>query len=488
MSSYVNSIGKFLLNFLFNRTRLSHQLRKNASVKVEASIWLNARRHISMALALIFLVTTCSAPIALARQMESQFPAPTRAMPKKPVAKGPRKVNVVDLNRRLPQSATDTEIANSRAFLEPLAPMHSQSVAGENQALAAALTAYKAKADRSDVSDLAKFVSSYPNSRWTPSVELNIAEHRYDVGFFSEALELWKKIWEETKAETAPAQKAIADEAVSRLLLLHGRLGDTAELESLLNDVAGRRMLGTVEARIKAAKDGLSAQKHCPGKSFKCGPYAINSLLNIGKNVATRNPLVDKTDSTKNGTSLAQVKHLADKVGLHYQMAKRSPGAKLIVPCVVHYKLNHFAAIIEEKSGRYHLTDPTFDEKGNLWLTTDALDAETDGFYLVPDGELPNGWARVSESVAANVWGKGYIGSAAGGMTPHWPCIPCLIGSLLGGMATPTAFSMNATLKIQDTPVGYNPAVGPAINCLINYNHLEGEQPSTFTFSVNAPE
>ena len=486
MSSYVNSIGKFLANFLFNRTRISLRLRNETRVKVEAIKWLNARRHISMALALIFLVTTCSAPIALARQMESQFPAPLRAMPKRPVARGPRKVNPVDLNRRLPQSASDTDIANSRAFLEPLAPMHSQAVAGENQALAAALTAYKAKADRSDVSDLVKFVSAFPSSRWTPSVELNIAEHRYDIGYFSEALRLWQKIWEETKAETVPAQKAIADEAVSRLLLLHGRLGDTGELESLLNQVSSRRMLGTVETRIKAAKDGLSAQKNRPGKSFKCGPYAINSLLNIGKKVATRNTVVDKTDSTKHGTNLAQVKHLADEVGLHYQMARRSPGAKLIVPCVVHYKLNHFAAIIEEKNGRYHLTDPTFDEKGNLWLTVDALDAEADGYYLIPDGELADGWEAVSESVAANVWGKGYVGSVAGGLTPNWPCIPCLLGSLLGpggGMATPTAFSMNATLKIQDTPVGYTPAVGPAINCLINYNHMEGGQPSTFTFS-----
>src|SRR5262249_42372955 len=61
-------------------------------------------------------------------------------------------------------------------------------------------------------------------------------------------------------------------------------------------------------------------------------------------------------------------------------------------------------------------------------------------------------------------------------------------GSAGMGMARVSAFTMQATTNITDTPLGYTPPVGPAIGFMINYNYLEANQPSTFTFTNLGPD
>ena len=63
-------------------------------------------------------------------------------------------------------------------------------------------------------------------------------------------------------------------------------------------------------------------------------------------------------------------------------MAWREKGAEFVCPAVVHLKLDHFAALIRQEGALYLLRDPTF---GNdAWVTRDALEAETSGYFLIP--------------------------------------------------------------------------------------------------------
>ena len=55
-------------------------------------------------------------------------------------------------------------------------------------------------------------------------------------------------------------------------------------------------------------------------------------------------------------------------------------------------------------------------------------------------------------------------------------------------MAHATAWIMNGTLNIVDTPLSYKPPIGPAIDFRINYNQLESNQPATFTFTNLGPD
>lgn len=454
-----------------------------------------ARRIKAGGLAVLFLTATSVAPVIAADHSVGSAAPPPRAMPKNNTRKGELGVKKIAPKNYDASSNSDSDLCASRVLMEPLAPMHVAPVDGENEALAKSLTEFSK--DR-NVERLENFLQKFPKSRWYAAVALNVAELIYEQGYFSRSLSYWEEIWNQTKDEKSALQKHIADEAISRLLMLDGRLGKTDELDRLLTEIKSRPMYGTAELRIHEAKDGLAAQQHRPSKSFKCGPYSINSLLNIGKKTSTRNSIVDKTDSTKNGTNLAQVKDLADKVGLHYQLARRNGDADFEVPSVIHYKQNHFAAITEKRNGLYHVTDPTFDERGNMWISAKALCTETDGFALLPDGPLPAGWEKLSKADAASVWGKGYVGSGNPAKPPEAPqgspCLPCwlkqkFLNSLgVSGMAVASAFMLNATLKVQDTPVGYTPPIGPAIDILVNYNHQEGEQPSTFSFTNFGPD
>jgi hypothetical protein len=157
----------------------------------------------------------------------------------------------------------------------------------------------------------------------------------------------------------------------------------------------------------------------------------------------------------------------------------------------MHWKVGHFAAITASKNGRYQVKDPTFGAGGNMWITVKAIDAETDGYFLVPAGTLPTGWHPLGVTEAKSVWGKGATSGPDPGKSPYNP-LQCMgtdcgcgggAGGPGGGMARAAAFSMQASLNINDTPLSYRPPVGPSMDFRVNYNYLEANQPSSFTFT-----
>jgi len=75
---------------------------------------------------------------------------------------------------------------------------------------------------------------------------------------------------------------------------------------------------------------------------------------------------------------------------MNYQVAFRSPGAKIILPAVVHWKVGHYAALIVRDDKLLRADDPTFPYK--TWLSENALDDEASGYFLVRSASLPSGW------------------------------------------------------------------------------------------------
>jgi RHS repeat-associated protein len=355
----------------------------------------------------------------------------------------------------------------------------------ENTALAKALLAFKSKTDLEDVSDLTNFIQTFPNSRWNASLKLNLGQRRFETGYLSDALSNWKDAWEESRNAIQPHQKAVADGAISQLLILEARLGRTDDVETRLSEVARRGFFGSSEQRVRVAKEGLRAMRHDPNTSFKCGPYAINTILNLGSTTPTMNPILKMAASTSRGTNLQQLKELSDDVGLHYQTAKRSDGASFIVPSIVHFTVGHFAAITAFKNGKYQLKDPTFGTASMSWLSPAALEKETDGFFLIPPGPLPPGWQPITRAEAESVWGKG---DAQGCDDPaKTPCAPTECPKKKCPLAQASVFTMQATPTIFDTPISYEPPIGPAMDFTVNFNYMETDQPGTFTFTNLSP-
>jgi hypothetical protein len=112
------------------------------------------------------------------------------------------------------------------------------------------------------------------------------------------------------------------------------------------------------------------------------------------------------------------------------------------------------------------------------------LDAESDGYFLVPEGALPTGWRAVNEKEGQEVWGKG-------DPPIRVECKRCeeleeemqSCNSGGCGMAVASALSMNATVHIVDTPLESNPPIGPLMNMTLTYNVAEGHQPPFPFFS-----
>src|SRR2546427_387791 len=105
------------------------------------------------------------------------------------------------------------------------------------------------------------------------------------------------------------------------------------------------------------------------GIAFKCGPFALQQICaDFYPNVNAKRLIEAK--STTNGFSLAQLKKLSDDCGLDYRMARRTAGARVPIPSVVHWKLNHYGTVVKEDKGRYLIKDATFGYlySNELWV------------------------------------------------------------------------------------------------------------------------
>lgn len=373
---------------------------------------------------------------------------------------------------RFSESPSDEELRLATMFSDRLVPMGTAALENENEDLAAAVRAFMDRESHEDVSMLLHFVQQHPASRWNASLLLNIGLERYTTGYLSQALQHWEAAWTLSKDETDLARRAIADRAVGELLLLNARLGRVDSIEHYLAEIVDRPIEGAPLANISAAKEGLLRMKLDPGVAFKCGPFALNSILNWRDNTPdVRKPELEAAQSTPQGTNLIMVRDWAAAVGLDYRIAKRAPAGELVYPAVMHWKLDHFAALLAKKDDRYLVQDATFG--GNeMWLTASALEAETDGYFLIPTGDLPAGWSAVTDEEAQNVWGKG--GANARNEDEKTCKVPKGNPTCpRPGMPSANYYIMQASPNIQDMPLYYQPPVGPAVSFLLNYNFNE---------------
>lgn len=393
---------------------------------------------------------------------------------------------VFAVQSRFSAAPTDTELQLATDFQDRLVPMSLPVIEGENLVLAGTLQQFVTRARHEDLSMLEAFLLQYPSSRWNASLLLNMGLERYSTGYLTQALMFWESAWSLAKNETGPQQRAIADRAIGDLLLLNARLGRVDVMKKFLAEVGERPLEGSVAANVQAAKEGLARMTVQPEIAFKCGPFALNSILNLRDQTPDRRaPELETAQSTSQGTNLLQVLGWAGEVGLDYQMAKRDPDAPIIYPAVMHWKLDHFAALLTESDGRYLVQDATFGG-AEIWISANALEAETDGYFLVPAGPLPAGWRAVGEDEGQIVWGKGGASArdenAKSAATPKRPC-ECPSP----GMPSSSYYLMQASLNIQDVPLFYQPPVGPSVHFLMNYNHNETGEPEINTHSNLGP-
>jgi RHS repeat-associated protein len=392
----------------------------------------------------------------------------------------------------VPLAPTPQDIFLIRIFEEPLVPIADDPSPIETTALATALSNYAQRSEPDDFSSLTGFIEAYPTSPWNAALLTNLGIVYYNTGHYSKTLEVWSQAWELAKAVTELKGKAIADRAVGELAYLYGKLGRMAELEALLRSVENRAFSGPATEMITGAREGLVAMQIRPEISFRCGPLALHRIMLAVHPDHPQSALIDAAESTQRGFSLHQVAELSNQLGLNLQTAFRAQGSEFLIPSVVHFKLDHFAAVIRCEGDRYLLQDPTF--KNDVWVTGKTLEIEASGYFLVPPGELPAGWRSVDSTKAATVFGKGNVPDPASPPSPcdpsTDPCKPCPDpGDSGGGGGGPRGLAeakihlLNASLSISDEPVGYAPPIGPEIRFTVRYNQRDKQFASNFNYS-----
>lgn len=457
-----------------------------------------SRVHRATAFFLSVIMAAMPPAVGIAQSAQSGSPVVSNAASLRLPSALPVQVPI-NVNRAKPEVAapndlpvfsdepTEREISMARIFSEPIvavgeAPAEAAklvSEAAERKALASALNQYVHRQRNEQVDALEQFATNYPQSRWTSGVRINVAVVHRLTGRFTRALAQLETAWAALREDKSAIGSLLGDLALAELAELNARFGRQERLRALFAESVDRNLRGSARERFVRAKEGLWNMENAPEAAFLCGPYAVTALCRL------QNPKFEypskhpHAKSTAQGTSLEQMLALATDSGLKMQLARRNPGAALITPAVVHWKVGHFAALLRHEDGRALVHDRTW--RYDHWIEDASLDEEGSGYFLVPAGPLPEGWFRVSQLESSLIWGKGDVGGANPDdlstddekMKDDCPNV---------GLPGYNIHALNISLNITDTPVGYSPPYGPAVYFQLGYLQREANQPLTFNY------
>ncbi len=387
------------------------------------------------------------------------------------------------------KTPTDEEIFRVHFFEEPLVPAKGVMSSEENIALVYALAAYSQRTSPDDFSALNHFLYQFPKSRWQGSLLAGMGIVYRRSGYFSMAMDAWEKSWSLLKKETDAKTKVLADRVVSELLMINSWVGRVDKMESLVKELDNRLMEGPASERVSAARSALLVMKARPGIAYKCGPFAVEMVSRKDTGKLIFNKMIYDMQSPTQGFALSELVPIARDLKIKYQMAFRKPGAPIILKSVVHWKLNHYSALLKMVNGHYMCEDVTTGTMygKQFWLTSTALDSSASGYFLVPEGSLPEGWRKVTDEEGSKVFGKGNEipdnGKHDGDDDPQFP--KC---SGSAPMAQSNVHILAVGLHIFDRPAYYTPPKGPAMLWDVDYHHRDSYQPANFTYSNFGPK
>lgn len=371
----------------------------------------------------------------------------------------------------------------------------------QDSALMAAVQAFAPEGDtttaRKDFPERAKpfldFLTQYPNSGWAMALHINLGLGYHRSGYYGRALASYEQAWALGKNSFINNEaKRLADRAVGELLRMHARIGHMDQIDALLAEISNRDIQGSATELVTGAKEGLWTMRNRPEIAFLCGPKALVNVLSRVGGTKAQILIAHTAESGPRGFSLTQLSELATKTGLKHRIIKREPGQPIPVPAIIHWKLNHYAAVVDEKDGRYLLDDPTF-LAGAETMTSAALDAEGSGYFIIPETAKPTGpgdaagWRTVdpNSDEARAVFGMGAPSATNPDQTlcceGQSPGVPCCNDQPPMAVAAGNTHLIN--LAVRDAPVDQKTPKGPSAAVTLNYNHREASQPASFKVS-----
>jgi YD repeat-containing protein len=318
------------------------------------------------------------------------------------------------------------QISSSPAFYQELVPIGTPA-GNENSALLAIIQNMRAHGVVTNLPALEQFVSNYPVSPWTLSLRANLGRYYYEHGRYSLALQILQDVWQQTGQATEGPAKRVADFTFAYLTRALASLGRLETLLTLFKQTEGRVFdSGPLQQIVNSSSESCLIMQIQPGISFQCGTFAIKSLADyvIGDSFNSR-PLLDVPSPT-NGFNMSTLLSLAAASRVDLVAGQWGQDMAIVVPSIVHWKSDHYAAILNGTNGVYRVVDPTFGKE--RWLGEAVIREEASGQFLVLRGSLPESWRLLSAQETDQIWGRGYVygandpndgcGNGSGGASP----------------------------------------------------------------------
>ena len=154
-------------------------------------------------------------------------------------------------------------------------------------------------------------------------------------------------------------------------------------IEQRLKEIEARDVRGPAGTKVSAARIGLSVLTNHHELAIFSGPEALKMYLTVAptstleKSVRT----IAAYHPSMAGTRIHELRDLAASAGLRLEVVHAAPVGDIPVPSVVHFRSQHYAAIVAREGETYVLRDPSLG--GTLRLTGAALRDETSGYFLV---------------------------------------------------------------------------------------------------------
>ena len=227
---------------------------------------------------------------------------------------------------------TVTQLFSLHVLPEPLVPSGGEPTQIENGTLTATLKAFQTRGQSDDFSALEGYLAANPKSPWRVAVLTNLGLLYYHAGYYSKCIPTYRAAWDAGKTATDLKAKALVDRAAGEYTKMLARLGRYDDLKAFLQEVGNRTFIGPATQLMMAGKEGSVTMATRPEISFRCGPFALSRILAAQNSPRRADPAIMQARSTMQGMSLSQIAEISRQVGLNYQVAKRAPGAALIMP------------------------------------------------------------------------------------------------------------------------------------------------------------
>ena len=251
-----------------------------------------------------------------------------------------------------------------------------------------------------------EFLASHPHSPWAASLRYDYASFCRDTGRTTKALDQFNAAWALVKADSSPKGRPLGGAILANWMDLLSSLGRLETLKEL-SPVGDRYQFVNPQDRNKfeGAKNSYYLMLAHPGIAYRCGTFALKA---VGGALQPTNRSLENLvsiPSPANGFSIANLLDIARQSGLNLIAVRRTRGEELIVPSVVHWRQNHYAAILKQQDDLYLVSDPTFGHA--KWMPAEVINEEASGEFLIPAQLQTAGWTQLARNETENIHGMG---------------------------------------------------------------------------------